>query len=67
MYLFAYEGFYLGRKGIHLRKDDGIEGVSHSEELWYIFANKDLNYANSTDKLIRDRMTTLWTNFAKNG
>lgn len=42
-------------------------GVGHSEDVWYIWSRIDLRYGNSTDLLLRKKMTKLWTNFAKTG
>ncbi|KAJ3645527.1 hypothetical protein Zmor_023175 [Zophobas morio] len=67
MYRFSYEGYYLGKNAILMGEDHNIQGVYHAEELWYIFARKDLQHANATDKLTRERMIHLWTNFAKFG
>lgn len=66
MYRFAYSGYYLGKKAL-LSNDKKSNVTTHAEELWYIFSRFDLKQANDTDKLVRKRMVSLWSNFAKYG
>ncbi|EFA09024.1 juvenile hormone esterase-like [Tribolium castaneum] len=67
MYEFSYQGYLLGKKALQVSEDNEVNGVMHSEELWYIFSRRDLKRANQPDQLIRRRMVKLWTNFAKFG
>ncbi|XP_044253166.1 juvenile hormone esterase-like [Tribolium madens] len=67
MYEFSYQGYLLGKKALQMSEDNEVNGVMHSEELWYLFSRRDLKRANEPDKLIRRRMVKLWTNFAKFG
>nr|AND78201.1 juvenile hormone esterase [Coccinella septempunctata] len=64
-YYFKYESD-LGRYGLPSgREYPGIRGVSHEEEVHFIF-NKLKDYSkNRTDYVVREWMLTLWTNFAK--
>ncbi|XP_063823870.1 juvenile hormone esterase-like [Ostrinia nubilalis] len=55
-YLFSYVG------------DSGDAGAGHSAELNYLFRVAGPTFAmNEDDKLVADRLTTLWTNFVKYG
>ncbi|XP_050304288.1 juvenile hormone esterase-like [Anthonomus grandis grandis] len=55
-YRFSYKGL-LGDS------DNGTIGVGHAEELNYLFNLN--NTVSAQDKVVRDQMVTLWTNFAK--
>ncbi|XP_049865247.1 esterase E4-like [Pectinophora gossypiella] len=64
-YLFSYDG---GRNFVKLK--DGITepGVLHADEIGYLFDMEFIPYEiTEADQLIIDRMTTMWTNFAKFG
>ncbi|KOB69443.1 Carboxylesterase CarE-11, partial [Operophtera brumata] len=64
-YMFAYSG---GRNYLKIQYNVTAEGAAHADELGYLF---DMSYLSqqisSEDQLIVDRMTTMWTNFAKYG
>lgn len=59
LYEFVYEG---GLGGVVNRT---APGVSHTEELGYLFRRNIA--ANASDALTRERMVTMWTNFVKFG
>ncbi|CAB3259689.1 unnamed protein product [Arctia plantaginis] len=64
-YEFSYDGKlnYLKVKGNIQR-----EGACHGDDGGYIIKNYELpGSITDTDAVVRDRMTTLWTNFAKCG
>ncbi|RZC34029.1 cholinesterase 1-like [Asbolus verrucosus] len=67
MYRFSYEGYFLGKRAFSMGEESTVNGVMHSEEVWYIFSRADLRHANATDERTRRRMVRLWTNFAKFG
>ncbi|CAH2253936.1 jg1179, partial [Pararge aegeria aegeria] len=64
-YLFSYEG------GMNFMKNTlniSLEGVAHGDELGYLFQMSDeIRTPSDEDQLMIDRVTTLWTNFAKYG
>ncbi|XP_050679064.1 bile salt-activated lipase-like [Leptidea sinapis] len=64
-YVFSYAG---GRNYQKHQFNISFEGASHADELSYLF---DMRYPfgdiSDEDQLIVDRMTTMWTNFAKYG
>ncbi|XP_049825070.1 juvenile hormone esterase-like [Aethina tumida] len=59
-YVFSYQGV-LGTTS-----NRTMPGVGHAEELEYLFKRNKTN-ANSSDRRSIERMTTMWTNFAKFG
>lgn len=64
-YMFAYSG---GRNIVKINYNVTAEGAVHADDLGYLF---DMSYLSEQispdDQLILDRMTTMWTNFAKYG
>nr|AGG20205.1 carboxylesterase ae17 [Bombyx mori] len=62
-YMFAYDG---GRNAFKIANGVNATGVSHFDELGYLF-NMEYITGEITpeDKTMIDRMTTMWTNFAK--
>ncbi|XP_072946636.1 bile salt-activated lipase-like [Epargyreus clarus] len=64
-YVFSFKG---GRNMMRTMMNITEGGASHADELGYLF-DMDLfrNTPSPEDQLIIDRMTTLWTNFAKFG
>ncbi|XP_013141526.1 PREDICTED: acetylcholinesterase-like [Papilio polytes] len=68
--VYHYVFSYHGQRHISLRKDNvTIYGAAHSDELGYLFDMPVVLEDEITleDQIIIDRMTTLWTNFAKFG
>lgn len=62
-YEFSYDG---GRNFFKVTRNISEPGAAHADELGYLFDMADLpNEVTPEDQLILDRMTTLWTNFAK--
>lgn len=64
-YLFTYNG----QRNLSFKRYNVTVGAAHADELGYLF---DMpvhltNTPSEEDQLIIDRMTTLWTNFAKFG
>ncbi|XP_026747786.1 bile salt-activated lipase-like [Trichoplusia ni] len=64
-YIFNYDG---GRNYMKEMKNITIRGTTHADELGYLFDMSmfDTNISDA-DQLVIDRMTSLWTNFAKYG
>ncbi|XP_026747785.1 acetylcholinesterase-like [Trichoplusia ni] len=64
-YIFNYDG---GRNYMKVMKNITIRGTTHADELGYLFDMSmfDTNISDA-DQLMIDRMTSLWTNFAKYG
>ncbi|KAJ3652655.1 hypothetical protein Zmor_018602 [Zophobas morio] len=63
-YTFSYDG-QMGGGNIHY---DGAESVGHSEELGYLFCSGDGCNGNNfpeADRVTRQRLIKLWTDFAK--
>ncbi|XP_030765057.1 neuroligin-4, X-linked-like [Sitophilus oryzae] len=60
--VYYYEFSYEGDLG---NSDRDFEGVGHGEELNYLFYTGA--EADDEDQLTRERLVTLWTNFAKTG
>ncbi|XP_057654109.1 venom carboxylesterase-6-like isoform X1 [Diorhabda carinulata] len=58
-YVFSYKGL-LGDG------TEGVKGVGHGEDLGYLFSNTN-NTERTDDQIVRTRLITLWTNFAKYG
>ncbi|XP_017772568.1 PREDICTED: venom carboxylesterase-6-like [Nicrophorus vespilloides] len=70
-YEFSYEG-RVGLRAINTYKPIKsdvryVEGVGHSEEMWYLWKMANLTADNYYDAKKTDVFTELWTNFAKNG
>ncbi|KAH9642995.1 hypothetical protein HF086_013556 [Spodoptera exigua] len=64
-YIFSYSG---GRNVIKIRLNLNGTGAVHADELGYLFDSGELTGDISPeDQLMIDRMTTMWTNFAKYG
>ncbi|XP_050673735.1 juvenile hormone esterase-like [Leptidea sinapis] len=64
-YIFAYTG---KRNFVKSRNNVTFGGASHADEIGYLFDMSVLNARlDKNDSLIVDRMTTMWTNFAKYG
>ncbi|XP_049817789.1 juvenile hormone esterase isoform X2 [Aethina tumida] len=66
-YIFTYEGEYAAN-GIDdaEEREPGNKGVSHSEELWYLWNRTDVPLRGH-DLLVSNRMVKMWSNFAKYG
>lgn len=67
--IYYYVFFYDGERGFVKQKNNITSaGVPHADEISYFF---DVSYMNeepsAEDQLIIDRVTTMWTNFAKYG
>ncbi|XP_030764556.1 venom carboxylesterase-6-like [Sitophilus oryzae] len=62
--VYYYEFSYAGNLGSPNRTD---AGVAHAEDVNYIFVTSNDEYATDEDQLTRQRIITLWTNFAKTG
>ncbi|KAJ0169674.1 hypothetical protein K1T71_014859 [Dendrolimus kikuchii] len=64
-YVFSYDG---ERNFNKISTNVTAEGASHADELGYLFDMRMfLDAKNERDMLMLERMTTLWTNFAKYG
>uniref|UniRef100_A0A2A4K075 Carboxylic ester hydrolase n=1 Tax=Heliothis virescens TaxID=7102 RepID=A0A2A4K075_HELVI len=63
-YLFSYDG---GRNFVKHNLNITTPGASHADELGYLFDVSYMDEPNTEDQLIVDRITTLWSNFAKYG
>lgn len=68
--IYFYMLSYVGGRNFVRNKDnlpDGIGGAAHADELGYLFDISYYDTPTAEDQLIIDRMTKLWTNFAKFG
>ncbi|KAJ2950801.1 hypothetical protein O0L34_g9067 [Tuta absoluta] len=65
-YVFSYNG---GRNYYKQTRNVTVGGAGHADDLGYIFDMQShyTDDASPEDQLIIDRMTTMWTNFAKFG
>ncbi|KAJ8723702.1 hypothetical protein PYW07_007682 [Mythimna separata] len=65
-YIFSYSG---GRNYFKVIRNLNSTGAVHADELGYLFENDMFSGDTTTpkDQLMIDRITTLWTNFAKYG
>ncbi|KAJ8705290.1 hypothetical protein PYW07_011117 [Mythimna separata] len=64
-YIFSYSG---GRNLMKVWRNMNSTGATHADELGYLFDYKIfVGEPNPEDQLVIDRITTLWTNFAKFG
>ncbi|XP_047506273.1 esterase FE4-like isoform X3 [Pieris napi] len=63
-YLFTYSG---GRNMYRQRNNLTLDTAIHADELGYLFQDLHVKSSSPEDQLMIDRMTTLWTNFAKYG
>ncbi|XP_022835133.1 bile salt-activated lipase-like [Spodoptera litura] len=65
-YVFSYSG---NRNLLKILFNLNATGAIHADELGYLFDNVELfgEQVTSQDQLMIDRLTTLWTNFAKYG
>nr|CAI5839956.1 unnamed protein product [Callosobruchus analis] len=66
LYIFAYEGL-IGRNAMGCRDVGDYRGVSHAEEMTYIFSRNDLPTPTLSDNTTIARMLRMWTNFARTG
>lgn len=63
-YVFSYNGGRnLGKQWMNVT----IGGAAHGDELGYLFAMSENDQPAPEDQVVIDRITTLWTNFAKYG
>lgn len=63
--MFSYEG---DRNFVKRLYNITLPGALHADELSYLFDTEILKETPTVeDQLVIDRMTTLWTNFAKFG
>lgn len=65
--IYSYVFSYIGKRNFLSSKNNStMDGVSHGDELGYLF---DMEYLTdqptSEDQIMIDRMTTMWTNFVK--
>ncbi|XP_068628030.1 esterase E4-like [Battus philenor] len=67
--IYFYVFLYRGKRNLSVMKNFIIDGASHSDELGYLFDMPVYFKGEPTeqDQKMVDRMTTLWTNFAKFG
>lgn len=66
-YIFSYEGDRNVPKYIY-GPNIKMNGATHSDDVFYLFKLLGLPaILSNRDKLMIDRMTTMWTNFAKTG
>ncbi|KAJ8916243.1 hypothetical protein NQ315_016382, partial [Exocentrus adspersus] len=66
-YVFSYLSDY-GVSGFDDELKDGHRGVTHSEDLTYLWKGALRSFPeNEKDKLMISKMVKLWTNFAKTG
>lgn len=64
-YVFSYSG---GRNLLKVQLNMNSTGATHADELGYLFDFKMFHEETTPeDQLMIDRMTTIWTNFAKFG
>ncbi|KAJ8707441.1 hypothetical protein PYW08_010693 [Mythimna loreyi] len=64
-YIFSYNG---GRNLLKVQYNLNVTGAAHADELGYLFDYQMFDgEMDSVDQLVLDRMTTIWTNFAKFG
>ncbi|XP_063540503.1 esterase FE4-like [Cydia strobilella] len=66
-YCFKYSGWRnMGKVygGLHFLSQPG---ATHTDELFYLFHQPFLTWLAKIDRKMIDKMTTLWTNFAKHG
>ncbi|CAH0563887.1 unnamed protein product [Brassicogethes aeneus] len=65
-YVFTYEGKYIA-EGLEGFKTRGAldKGVSHSEDLWYMWSHKNLPEKKGDDLVMSKRLTRMWGNFVK--
>ncbi|XP_028161385.1 cholinesterase-like [Ostrinia furnacalis] len=65
--IFLYVFAYYGERNLQkITNNVTIGTAAHGDEWPYLFDSKDLNEGPTVeDQLIIDRMTTMWTNFAK--
>ncbi|KAJ8707440.1 hypothetical protein PYW08_010692 [Mythimna loreyi] len=64
-YIFSYSG---GRNLMKVWRNMNTTGATHADDLGYLFDYKIFEGKTSPeDQLVIDRMTTIWTNFAKFG
>ncbi|KAJ8706776.1 hypothetical protein PYW07_012854 [Mythimna separata] len=67
-YLFSYDG---NRNYIKKRMNVASAGSIHGDELGYLFVmpslKSDSSKTNEEDQIVTDRMSLMWTNFAKYG
>ncbi|XP_043263039.1 esterase FE4-like [Colletes gigas] len=73
-YVYRFSYFGKERTFTDLRIKRHIKGASHMDELAYLFysplckaENPEPPASGTTDRIIIERLTTLWTNFAKTG
>nr|QIK02113.1 carboxylesterase 14 [Holotrichia parallela] len=65
---YLYQFSYQGDLGSFLdNQARQVNGVAHSEELWYIFRNEEQRSSNSEDANVRKMFVKLITNFVKTG
>lgn len=66
--MYFYQFSYVGERNfIRHRENITVGGAAHGDELGYLYDFSYFDTPNEADQLIIDRMTTLWTNFAKFG
>ncbi|XP_054282532.1 esterase B1-like [Macrosteles quadrilineatus] len=70
VYYFTFSGRFKNEFIEQIQRKYDISGVSHTEELNYLFINEDNRKTleeNSNEYITRRRMVKMWTNFAKHG
>nr|XP_021189793.2 acetylcholinesterase [Helicoverpa armigera] len=63
-YVFSYSG---GRNIMKLALNLTSTGAAHADELGYLFDYEYFEEVTPEDQIVIDRMTAIWTNFAKYG
>ncbi|XP_047506666.1 bile salt-activated lipase-like isoform X1 [Pieris napi] len=66
--IYYYVFTYYGGRNLHqIINNLSTGGAMHADEVGYIYPSTVLGDTSSEDQLMVDRITTLWTNFAKYG
>ncbi|KAJ8867451.1 hypothetical protein PR048_031253 [Dryococelus australis] len=68
--IYVFQFSYVGNISLSefCNYDYPFEGAAHTDDLCYLFWMHRIDATlSSTDRTVRDRMTTMWTNFAKTG
>ncbi|XP_072947296.1 juvenile hormone esterase-like [Epargyreus clarus] len=64
VYRFAYDGkMNFFKNAFNFTKP----GAAHADDVTYIITNEISKLADESDKIVRDKMTKMWTHFAKTG
>ncbi|KAJ8726746.1 hypothetical protein PYW08_015143 [Mythimna loreyi] len=65
--IYHYMFSYVGGRNVLIVENDGNRSccASHADELYYLFNKSDQPDPTPEDEVFIERMTTMWTNFAK--